>query len=163
MPAPTIKFEHLISHTREQLEDHAVLSDLPTALERSAQYNGNLSIYFFRKSRNGTRIFVFARKLPFGLYDVRTYSLPVEHDFVEAAGRYHGLLEAQEARRRIATLRKLKRGDEVVEATLAYLKATEPQMHWDLTRSETELMASWIVEEKTPQAPRKVRHLTIVK
>lgn len=169
MPALTIKFEHLTNHTREQLEAHPVHSDLSEALERWAQYHPELSVYLFRKSDNGLRMFVFAQKQPFGLYDVRTYAFPLKHDFVEAAGRYNGLRQAKEARRRMANLRKLKCGDEVVEATLAYLKVTEPQMHWDLTSTEAEWMASWRVDDESPQMPqppqtlRKVGHLTVIK
>lgn len=169
MPALTIKFEHLTNQTREQLKSHPVHKDTPEALERWTQYHPELSVYLFRESGNGMRMFVFAKQLPFGLYDVKTYAFPVKHDFVEAAGRHINFPGTKEARRRIANLRKLKRGDEVVEATFAYLKVAEPDMFWELTCTEAELMEGWgLAEEapKTPQmpkVPRKVGHLTVIK
>lgn len=169
MPALTIKFEHLTYQTREELESHPVHRTLPQALERWEQYHPDLSEYLFRESGNGMRMFVFARKLPFGLYDVRTYAFPVKHDFVEAAGRHINFPGTKEARRRIANLRKLKRGDEVVEAALVYLKVAEPDMHWELTSTEAELMEGWGLAKEatkapqTPKKPRKVGHLTVIK
>jgi hypothetical protein len=169
MPALTIKFEHLTNQTREELESHPVHRSLPEALERWEQYHPELCVYLFREFSDGMRMFVFAKKLPFGLYDVKTYAFPVKHDFVDAAGRFVNFPGTKEARRRIANLRKLKRGDEVVEATMAYLKVAEPDMHWELTSTEAELMEGWGLAEEapkkpqTPKTPRKVGHLTVIK
>ena len=163
MPAPTIKFEHLTSLTREQLDAHPVHRNLAEALERWRQCHLDLSEYLFTHSGNEMRMFVFAKKLPFGMYDVKTYAFPVEHDFVEAAGHHINFPGTEEARRRIANLRKLKRGDEVVDATLAYLKVTKPDTHWELTCTGDELTEAWGLEKAAPQTPRKVGHLTVIK
>lgn len=162
---------HLRNQTRAQLEYTSSYCDVADRLDRWEPFDPRPE-HLFRRSGDGKRLFIFGSKFPTGRYDLLVYAFDAKYDFIEIAGRYNLLQPALAARKVIASLRRLKYGSELVERTLKCVREDDPNLHWDLTVSEAELLASWVIddepEEKAPpisncQPGRRVPHLYLVR